>query len=300
MKCKIYPNLGGIALAALLMAGCAEPEQKQQEETTPEVSVEEANDNAVTSKLLKIDSQIFSLPSPIQTAMILRKNEIVYDETLLNSTENNERYINQFQQALNMGVYGADLAYLSNFNNSQLKLDYFKTVEEMAEKLDLRRSIDQSIIDRFAANIENRDSLYMLNAELFKAADQYLKENSDNEMAALILAGGWVEAMHLTIDAAFQVPELRSRIGEQGMAVSSLIRLLEGNGSPQAEDMKNMLLALADEFNGMTASYEYVKPITDATEKVTYLNSKSTVEVSDEQLKAVQEKINDIRQFITQ
>ena len=300
MKRNIYPTFGSVVLFTALLAGCAEPEPKGQEEEAQEISVEEANDNAITSKLLKLNSEIFSLPSPIQTAMILRKNEIEYNEKLLNNPENAERYINQFQQAVNMGVYGADLAYLSNFNNSQLKLDYFKTVEELSQKLDIRSSIDQSIIDRFAANIENRDSLYLLNAELFKTADKYLKENSDKDLASLILAGGWVEAMHLTMDAAFDIPDLRSRIGEQGTAAQSLKNLLADNPSPQAKELGDMLGELSASFEGMKLSYEYVKPITDGTEKVTYLNSKSSVEVTDEQLQAVQTKIAEIRNYITQ
>lgn len=300
MKRNIYPTFGSVVLLTALLAGCAEPEPKGQEEEAQEISVEEANDNAVTSKLLKLDSEIFSLPSPIQTAMILRQNEIEYNEKLLNDPENAERYINQFQQAVNMGVYGADLAYLSNFNNSQLKLDYFKTVEDLSQKLDIRSSIDQSIIDRFAANIENRDSLYLLNAELFRTADKYLKENSDKDLAALILAGGWVEAMHLTLDASFEVTDLRSRIGEQGTAAQSLKNLLAENPSTQAKELGDMLGELAASFAGMESTYKYVKPITDGTEKVTYLNSKSSVVVTDEQLKEVQTKIAEIRNYITQ
>lgn len=287
------------AVALVFLVGCAE--EKTTEETSeevPEVSVDEANDNAVTSSLLKLDSEIFSLPSPVQTALLLEKNDIAFKEQLLNDISNQERYINLFKKALNMGVYGADLAYLSNFSNAQMKLDYFKVVDELAGDLDIRNNIDQSIIDRFAANIDNPDSLYALNARLFKAADQYLKQNDDNDIASLILAGGWIEALYLSVDAARTNEALRNRIAEQGIAARSLVNLLSKSEDPQTLELASKLALLASDFKGVEYEYEYVKPITDPSERVTYLNSKSRVEMSDQQLEILTDRVADIRQYI--
>jgi hypothetical protein len=287
------------AAAMVFLVGCAdEKTTEESSEEVPEVSVDEANDNAVTSSLLKLDSEIFSLPSPVQTALLLEKNDIAFKEELLNSIANEERYINLFKKALNMGVYGADLAYLSNFNNAQMKLDYFKVVDNLAGDLDIRNNIDQSIIDRFAANIDNPDSLYALNARLFKAADQYLKQNDDNDIASLILAGGWIEALYLSVDAARNNDALRNRIAEQGIAARSLVNLLSRSEDPQTLELASKLALLASDFKGVEYEYEYVKPITDPSERVTYLNSKSRVGMSDKQLDILADRVADIRQYI--
>lgn len=286
---------------SLLLFSCADEKKADEKSEEPqEVSVQEANENAVTPNVLKIESEIFSLPSPVQTAMLLEKNEVAFDESLLNPIANEELYINQFKKSLNMGVYGADLAYLSNYANAQLKLDYFKVVDQMAGDLNIRGNIDQSIIDRFAANIDNQDSLYALNAQLFQAADRYLKETDDTQIASLILAGGWIEALYLAVNAADENPDLRKRIGEQGIAARSLVNLLSKIEHPETLKLASKLAQLASDFKGVEYEYEYVKPITDASERVTYLNSKSDVDLSDEQLATIKDRVADIRQFIIQ
>ena len=297
MKRIIY-ILAPAILSVPLLTGCAdEGAQNAQDEST--VTVDEAQ-NAVTSSLVKIDSEIFSLPSPIQTAILMHKKEISYREELLNPLANEKKYINQYQKSLNMGVYGADLAYLSNFNNSQKKLDYFKVVESLATDLDIRNNIDQSLIDRFAKNIDVQDSLYKLNADLFKAGDKYLKQNDEYEVATLILAGGWVEALYLAIDAAIQDDSFKTRIGEQGFAVNSLVNLLKKHDSPQTIELAGKMAELSKQFEGLVINYAYVKPITDAADKVTYLNSKSNVQISEEQLAEIARQVTEIRKSITQ
>lgn len=301
MKRTIHPLLATTAALALLFASCGdEPKSSNADDLTEEVSVEEANENAVTSKLVKLDSEIFSLPSPVQTAVLLSKSEVAYNEDLLNSVEKKTNYLSQSAQALNLGVYGADLAYLSNYNNAQLKLDYFKVVEELATELNIRNNIDQSLIDRFASNIDNRDSLYTLNANLFKAADQYLKQNDEEDVAALVLTGGWIEALHLSMEAAETNESMRNRVGEQGTAVRSIVNLLKKSEEASTLELASKMAALADEFEGLKISYTYVKPIPDASQRVTYLNSKSKVEISDEQLAKIAMQVNEIRQMIIQ
>jgi len=125
MKRTIHPLLASTAAFALLFASCGEaPKASDAEDITEVVSVDEANENAVTSKLVKLDSEIFSLPSPVQTAVLLSKSEVAYNEALLNSAEKKTNYLSQSAQALNLGVYGADLAYLSTTttHNSSLTI----------------------------------------------------------------------------------------------------------------------------------------------------------------------------------
>jgi hypothetical protein len=142
--------------------------------------------------------------------------------------------------------------------------------------------------------------LYKLNADLFKAGDKYLKQNGEDEVATLILAGGWIEALYLALDAAAQDETFQSRIGEQGFAVNSLVNLLRRHDSPQTIELANKMESLSSKFEGLVIEYTYMKPITDATEKVTYLNSKSKVQISDEQLAEIAKQVTEIRNFITQ
>jgi hypothetical protein len=289
-----------LTCVSMLFAACGSEGGDKQVTEPGEVSLDDANNNAMGQSLLKIDKEIFSLPSPVQTAILLKKNAIEYNEDLLNDTQSEKRYINRFQRALNMGVYGADLAYLSNFNNTQLKLEYFKVVEKIVNDLDIRNNIDQSLIDRFAANIDKQDSLYALNAELFNAVDRYLKQNEETEVAALILTGGWIEALHLTLGVTTANVELRNRVGEQAIAAKSLISLLSRIEDPQVKELSTRMLPLVDALGRLEMTYEYVKPITDASNRITYLNSRSSVLINDAQLAEIKKAIADVRAFIIQ
>ncbi len=285
----------------LVFPACNDGPEKSKENSEPgEIAIDDVGGSGVGSSLMKLDHEIFSLPSPVQTAILLKKNAVDYDEDLVNPVTASKRYINRIQKALNMGVYGADLAYLSNFNNNQLKLDYFKVVDQMVSELDIRNHIDQSLIDRFAENIDVRDSLYALNAELFNAADRYLKQNDANEVAALILTGGWVEAMHLTMGSAMAHEDIRNRVGEQANAARSLAKLIKNMADPQLDQLVEQLNSVNEAFSDLGVTYEYVKPITDPSEKVTYINSKSKVEMSDEQLKRISNEITVLRNYIIQ
>lgn len=283
----------------LLLSACGGSEQPAEsgDSATQEVSIDDAN-NAIGQGLLKLDREIFSLPSPVQTAILLQKNAVQYNEALVNSVSAEPRYLNRTQKALNMGVYGADLAYLSNFNNTQLKNDYFRVVEKIATDMDIRNHIDQSLIDRFALSIENRDSIYSLNAELFNSVDRYLKESGESHIAALILTGGWVESMHITLGSAVSNPEIRNRVGEQASAARSLRKLIVRMEDSTLKDLEAMLEELDESFQALEVQYTYVKPITDASERVTYLNSKSSVAMTDQQLQNITEQVNAIREFI--
>ena len=284
---------------ALLFSACGGADQPADagDSGTEEVSIDDAN-NAIGQGLLKLDREIFSLPSPVQTAILLQKNAVQYNEGLVNGVNAESRYLNRTQKALNMGVYGADLAYLSNFNNTQLKNDYLRVVEKIATDMDIRNHIDQSLIDRFALNIDNRDSIYSLNAELFNSVDRYLKESGESHIAALILTGGWVEGMHITLGSAMSNAEIRNRVGEQASAARSLRKLIMRMEDPALKELETMLADLDERFQALDVNYTYVKPITDASERVTYLNSKSSVAMTDDQLKAITEQVNAIREFI--
>lgn len=289
-----------VAGLALAVTSCGDGEGTPSETLpTDEISIDDAA-SGVGESLLKLDREIFSLPSPVQAALLLKKNAVDYNEDLLNSVENERKYINRIQKSLNLGVYGADLAYLSNFNNTDLKIAFYQVIDKLTGDLDIRSNIDQSLIDRFAKNIGERDSLYALNAELFSSVDRYLKENDENHVAALVLTGGWVEALHLTLGTTDMNEEIRNRVGEQKTAVRSLRRLLSKIEDPLLEELIAHLKKLDDAFEQVSFNYEYVKPITDANERVTYLNSKSSVVMSDEQLQNIAEALAEVRAYITQ
>jgi hypothetical protein len=287
------------AFAAALVVSCAEPsttEQASNEKT--ETSGEEVDSLSSTRSVVKYQGEIFSIPSPVQSVMLIKKADIRYNEDLLNEASNSQNYIKEYKKALNLGVYGTDLAYLANFENNQLSLKYLKTIESISSDLNIQSAVSQDILERFTSNIGNRDSLYALNGEFYRAGYRYLKENERNELASLILTGGWVEALHLSLDAAQNSDLLRNRVGQQRSALNSIVKLTENMEEEELVKMNAKLEELRDIFEELEYSYEYQKPITDKKEKTTYINSKSSVTVTDDQLSKIRQKTIEIRNLI--
>jgi len=232
--------------------------------------------------------------------MIMQKANVQYNETLINPVANGKNYVEQMDQALNLGVYGADLAYLSNFSKPQLSQEYFSVVGTLANSLDILQNIDQNLIKRLNDNISSRDSILALTASFYKEGDRYLKNGQRQQLAAGILLGGWVEALHLSCDAALTNADIRSRIGEQKSAVKSLAAVMGDFTDEQSKKLSTDLNQLAGLFDNLASTYKYEAPITDQVSKTTFLRSKNTVNLTDGQLTAITQQVKEIRNSIIQ
>lgn len=274
--------------------GCAE------HTTTPQAGMA-ADTSAITSSgTMKIDGEIISIPSPTLLATLLLKANIPFNKEAVNPLSNQTNYTAETKKALNLGVYGADLAYIANYQQGQTNSDYFDVIAKLAGELGVLEHLDQAIVSRLNNNINNRDSLLALNATFFHAADKFLKSNERSDLASLILVGGWVEALHLSIEPAFVNAEVRNRVGEQKYSARSIQNLINRQNDPALEPLKENVTKLVELFSALESSYKYQKPITDSKERVTYFTSKTAIQVSDQELADIKEQVQTLRSLIIQ
>lgn len=253
-----------------------------------------------SSGTMFLEGEIISVPSPIQISSMIQKARISFDKDLMNPLQNRDLYLTEYRKAMALGVYGADLAYAANYEQSQLNNDYFNVVGQLSADLQIIDHIDPKLISSLNNHIGNRDSLLRLNASFFKAGDTYLKEVKRSDLAGLILFGGWLEALHISIKAGKENEEIRARIGEQKNAANSLRNLISKLTDPSMKDIQDEFNILAGLFESLRVNYTYQKPINDAREKITYLRSKTTVEITTEQLAAIEASTIKLRNLIIQ
>jgi len=262
MKNKILTTLGFSAL--LLIFSC---NKHHKEEESPDVNklseVQEKSEESISTggNVLKINNHLFSIPSPVQTAILIREQEIPFNDNLILDIDKLDTYITSEKQALNLGVLGSDLAYLSNYNDLKRSLNFLNAVEDMSEKLNIKANIDPTLIRRFNENISNVDSLNSLNAEFYKNAERYLKANFQNKASALVLVGGWVESMHFAAHNS-ENEFLKSRIAEQKSIVNNLGILLSEFDDPMVGKLKSEMSKLSQIYDGLVLDYTYKKSIT--------------------------------------
>ena len=273
--------------------------------TEGEETVDDNNANKVdtsqTSTNVVINGKIFSIPSPIQTAILIKKTGASYNKEILNSSKKLNGYSSNFQKALNLGIYGADLGYVSLFEQSQDAVEYMQAVKKLGDELGVSGAFDPNLITRFKNNISNKDSLLVLVSSAYRASDAYLKENKRNNVSGLILVGGWIESLHFSINTNNQKPneEIKRRIAEQKLSLTNVIELLsEYEKEAEYKKLLDSLKDLATVFEKIEFKYVFEQPTTDAENKITTVNSKTEVVFTAEQMDAISKKISAIRASI--
>lgn len=184
----------------------------------------------VVNNLDKAKQVFYSLPSPIETAMLMKRAGAKYNEDFLNSTDNIANYTTQKSMALNLGIYSADLSFASMFDQSPASIKYLAATKKLADGLGILNAVEQSTVKRMETNVNNRDSLMEIISETLMNSNSFLKENDKAEVAALILTGGWIEGLYIATKIAKSTSankELVNRIIDQRLSLKTLNSLLQ-------------------------------------------------------------------------
>jgi hypothetical protein len=288
-----------IAVFIFALNACS-PDKKTSKTATEdvfEVKLDSSN------KVVKFENSLFSLPSPYQLSLLIKEIGTDYNSELLNPTDNYKQYTNLFKKSINLGVYGADLAYLNIYEQSPAAVTYFSIIKLMSEDLGLSSAFSPAIFKRIENNIDNKDSLLYIISNAYRNVDMFLKENQRQKEGALVLAGGWIEGMHLITKLALETNSglLKDRIGENKQPLENLIKILSPyyNESDDIALMIDDLIDLSYEFDAVETVYTYKEPTTIPEKKLTHIHSLSGVKVSDEVLKTIETKIDKIRNLVT-
>ncbi len=288
----INKKIMALGLASLLLSACTDPKEKEKEDIVETDSVKAA--------VLNVGGELFSVPSPIQTAMLIKDAGVEYDKSILNDTKKVNLFSTDYLRALNLGIYGADLGYVSLYNKSSDAISYLASVKQLADKIGVSAAFDASTIKRIENNITNKDSMLVLVGIAYRASDAYLKNNQRTQVSSLILAGGWIESMQFSLNAYSKKPstQIKYRIAEQKLALGSILKLLKSHNMPDASVLVGQLEELSKIYEGISFKYNYVEPVTDSIKQITYINSTTEVVISEDQLKQIAEKLEGIRSLI--
>jgi hypothetical protein len=281
---------------AVLSVGCGSGNKPKKD--TDEVT---DTDTAKTS-LLNVGGEIISIPSPIQTAFLINKVGVPFSKEMLNPANRLTTYSTKFLKALNLGVYGADLGYVTMYDQTQDALAYMQCVKKLGDELGVSSAFSPQVLDRFQANFGKKDSMLSLVSVAYRQSDSFLKNNKQNDLSGLILTGGWVETMHFVTHVLLTKDnnEIKRRIAEQKTTIQSILKLL----APYAADKQYAELIvrfneLSVAFEGVEVKYTYQKPLVDPDKKTTTITSSSDIKITDEQIKNITEKITAIRSLIS-
>ncbi len=286
-----------ITLLVFLFGACSSDDKEKKLQASLEDSI------SANAKLLedfnKAKQVFYSLPSPIETAMLIKRSGAKFNESLINPLSNLSNYVSTRSKALNFGVYGADLSYASLFDQTQTTVKYLSATKNLAEQLGILDIIQRPIVERLEKNINNRDSTMEIITETFMNSNSFLKENGRPEVAALTIAGGWIEGLYIATQLTKATPknnELIDRIIDQKLSLITLVKLME-----EYKTNEDVAIVLAD-INQIKAVYDKIQmvsskiePVTNKEKHVTTLNAKTDIFVNDEIFNELMLKVEEIR-----
>jgi hypothetical protein len=282
----------------LFITSCGPEQEAAQEEVIP---TEEETTNEFESESMSVNKAgkvFYMIPSPLELSSIIKDAGASYDESVLNKTDYVSNYVTSGSQALNLGVYGADLSYSSIFEQTQETVQYFNSAKKLADELGITSAFGKSTVERIQNNLNNRDSMIAIISDSYWEADAYLKENSRSNTSALVIAGGWIEALYISTKLAEKSDnnqEILSRIGEQKLTLSNLIPMLEKFQGPDVNEVIVSLQDLQTAFNSVEITYSRKEPTTDSDSQLTTLQTTSVISISDEVLASITQKVESIR-----
>lgn len=302
LKAKQY---GAVLVALLFIVGCT-PDKKKEKQSEDVITVDSLELNEQIIKDVKaVKAAFYSLPSPLETAMILKQAGAVYDQSLLNSKDNVSKYVTNKQMSINLGIYTTDLSYASLFDQTQTTIKYMNASKKMAEGLGILNAIDESIVERLEANVNNRDVIMDIISETILNSSSFFEENDRQALSSLVLVGGWIEGLYIATnlipdDVNLKSNELVNRIVDQKLTLKTVIRLLDAN--KENADVDKVLVniyELEKIYNKVKISSSKIEPVIDEETNVTTLKSKTKVVMSPKTYKQLKEKIKLIRTDFT-
>jgi len=299
-KNLLLTSAAGVVITVLLLGGCKN--NNQANEKALQTNAPKVDSNNAT--LLKINNQIFSIPSPIQTALLVKKSGYAYNKQILNPSDNYSKYDTKYKKALNLGIYGADLGYISLYDQTQDALMYLASIEKLATDIGVSDMFNAGLVKRFQQNMGKQDSLLSMVSEAFARSDAYFKDNKQNDISSLVLVGGWIESLYFAVQAntnpQANPKDVQRRIAEQKISLVNLVKMLQPyNGRPEYAQLIKDLTSLSDIFENVEFVYNYVPPTVDVKNHMTSINSNSDVKFeNNEVLKTISDKIIAIRNQI--
>jgi hypothetical protein len=221
-------------LVLLAVAWSCSSSKSDQEKNAAEF---EAASGSVKEELSQLIRQI---PSPSDIPYMIQATGADYNESLINPVTNADKYNRTDKQALNLGVYAADIGYLTSYDKTQQAIDYLNSCKSMADNLGIVGSFDIEVLKRFEENISNKDSIKMLLNNAVEQSQNYLQDESRNKLAALVVAGSFVEGLYVSTGLVNTYPKDLLPADTRNLVLTPVIQIILN----QEASVSNLLKAL--------------------------------------------------------
>jgi len=242
-----------------------------------------------------------NIASPVEIAAIMQSMEIPFSAEYLAPTQGADRLSTNFQKAVMLGIYGADLGYLNIYEKTGNSVEVLSTIKRLADGLRVGQYFEFETLKRLSLSKSNLDSLLFLSVNSYNLIDRYLRDKDRGSISALMIAGVWIEGQYFATQVAVNNRDevLRDRIGEQKIILGDLLMLLRpySTSSGEYQSLFSMIEGISKKYADVRVSYRLGEPETAEVDGrlVMVQHEESIVEMSDAQLADIAEMSKEVR-----
>ncbi len=183
-----------ITVMIIIVAGALSCKNRGESKSAKQLSLPELKDMEQ-----RIEENVYPLPTSAEVIKRLTDLELGYIIGATNPHTSASSYVASYNRSVNLGIYGADLSYVTLYNMQQDVLDYLSAIRTLALDLHLSQVYDESLYERIKVNFDNKDTLVTILTDAFDNTYAYLVEAGQANLALLVVGGAWVEGFALTL-----------------------------------------------------------------------------------------------------
>lgn len=292
-KNKLVASLA-VALPLALLTSCG------GEEPVIEEAIEE-----VEEVIPEGNESYYQIPSPDEMFSFIKESGLAFNGELLNSTKSADSYTDPKIQALNFGIYSADLAYTAAFQEFNETTKYFGTVQKLADPIGITGAFDKSLIERATANLDNADSLVAITNTSYFAVVDYLEQNEQGDKLGIIASAGWLETVYIIANSIDYAKDKNAvnRLADQKLALDNLLDYMAAyKDNADVAEVLSWFNELELVFANLSEKESESKGSGISFKKKEggkmVLGGGSSISISESQFNAIKDKVNEIRNNI--
>jgi hypothetical protein len=205
----------------------------------------------------EVGEVLYPLPTPFEMTKMLNDIGATYSTKNLNSPTKVEKYFKESQKAVNLGIYGADLAYVSTYQQQQDIQVYLNAIKKLADQLGITYDYSKLLSDEYKEKFNNKDSLTSIVTNTIYDTYYFLDQKSNPDLAVTMVTGMWVELMYLGTNISqdsYNYSGLVNIISKQKASYEKVMELLSGrNANADIKSLETKLLPLKPAFDKVEA-----------------------------------------------
>jgi hypothetical protein len=251
----------------------------------------------------QIEEVVYNIPSPSEIPYLLQATGAEFNEKVLNPRQNVDKYTTRNDKAsLNLGVYVADIGYLTSYDKTQEAIDYLGACKTLADNLGLIGTFDSELGKQFEQNISNKDSLAHLLDRTLHQAEAFLIDDNRNKLSSLVVTGSFIEGLYISTGLIKSYPKNILPEDNRNLVLTPLMRVVLEQRKAVSELLK--MLTAVDQTEPIVSIVKDLKSLEEAYQKLNIeeqiKNNRADLVLSDKNLEGITTIVEKIRKEITE